>query len=159
VSQIRQIYSNLAALPISFTTEAGSAISLPAADLHQLPDAVPDANAPVRLLLPFSATTYGRDGQFASLDTIGQITWNICDLMLWKRGQLGGGISETAADLLRYQAAYVEALRHFRAMGTIGSVEMLGWQLTPDLYDYPIGSNTLWQGVMVSITVLEELSS
>lgn len=159
MSQIRQIYSNLAALPIAFTTEAGVTVSLTALDLDELPDALSDADAPRRLLLPFSATTYGRDGQFATLDSIGQIYWNICDLLLWKRGQLGGGIAETAADLLRYQAAYVEALRAFRVMGTLGDVEMVRWDLVPNLYDYPIGGATLWQGVMVTITVLEVLAS
>ena len=41
----------------------------------------------------------------------------------------------------------------------LGDVEMVRWDLVPNLYDYPIGGATLWQGVMVTITVLEVLAS
>lgn len=74
-------------------------------------------------------------------------------------GDVGAGIADSAADLVRYQAAYLEAMRSLASMGGLAGVELLSVQLQPGLYDWPIGSNTWWQGVMASITVLEELSS
>lgn len=158
MSQARALYSTLAATAITFARESGSSVTVTAKDLHQLPNAVQAADAPARLLLPYSVTTKA-DGQFLTVDTILAATWVITDLLLWKPGTLGAGIADSAADLVRYQAAYLEAMRSLASMGGLAGVEVLSIELRPGLYDWPIGSNTWWQGVMASITVLEELSS
>lgn len=160
MSQIRTIYSNLAGQSVSFTTEAGVAVVVSAKDLHQLPVSVNAADAPLRLLLPYSTDTEGRDGAFASLDTIGRMDWYLADLLLWKPGTLASGIAESAADLVRYQGAYAEMLRSMRAMGvTTSDVELIDWRMRPGLYDWPIGSNTWWQGCMVILHVLEVMDA
>ena len=105
MSQIRTIYSNLAAQSVTFTRENGASVTVTARDLHQLPVSVNAADAPLRLVLPYSTDTEGRDGAFASLDTIGRMDWYIVDLLLWKPGTLASGIAESAADLVRYQGA------------------------------------------------------
>lgn len=158
MSQIRALYTALAATSITFTREAGGSVTVTAKDLHQLPNAVQAADAPVRLLLPYSVTTQA-GGQFATLDTIVAATWTVTELLLWKPGQLGTGIADSAADLVRYQGAWLEATRALHSMGGLAGVELLSVALKPGLYDWPIGSNTWWQGVMASLTILEELTS
>lgn len=162
MSQIRTVYANLAAQSVTFTKEAGGTVTVAARDLHQLPNAaLQAADAPVRLLLPYSNATETRDGMFASLDTVGRGEWYIADLLLWKPGALGAGIAEVAADLVRYQAAYAEMLRGFRDCGIVGGnsdVELLGWRFVPGLYDWPIGGNVWWQGVMIVLQVLEVMA-
>lgn len=160
MSQIRTIYSNLAGQSVSFTTEAGVAVVVSAKDLHQLPVSVNAADAPLRLLLPYSTDTEGRDGAFASLDTIGRMDWYLADLLLWKPGTLASGIAESAADLVRYQGAYAEMLRSMRAMGvTTSDVELIDWRARPGLYDWPIGGNVWWQGCMMVLHVLEVMDA
>lgn len=161
MGQIRTVYSNLAAKTVAFTKEAGGLVSLTAKDLHQLPNAVQPADAPARLLLPYANLVEARDGRFASLDRVGRVEWFIADLLLWKPGALGAGIAESAADLVRYQDAYAEMLRDWRDCGIVGGssdVELLGWRFVPGLYDWPIGSNTWWQGAMVTLQVLEVMA-
>lgn len=159
MSQIRQLYTNLAGMTVSFTTEADGSVTVPCYDLHQLPNSVQAADTPCRLLLPYSSVTNAKNGMYASLDTIGQINWSIGDLLLWKPGALGKGIGQVAADLVRYQGAYAEALRYFKAMGTTDSVVIEGWSFEPGLWNWPIGSDVWFQGVMIQLVVLEEMSS
>lgn len=160
MSQIRTIYSNLAAQSVTFTRENGASVTVTARDLDELPVSGNAADAPLRLVLPYSSDTEGRDGAFASLDTIGRMDWYIADLLLWKPGTLASGIAESAADLVRYQGAYAEMLRAMRTMGvTTSDVELIDWRMRPGLYDWPIGSNTWWQGCMVILHVLEVMSS
>jgi len=160
MSQIRTIYSNLAGQAVTFTTELGQAVTVAARDLDELPVSVAAANAPLRLVLPYSTDTEGRDGAFASLDSIGRMDWYMVDLLLWKPGQLASGIAESAADLVRYQGAYAEMLRSMRTMGVVTSdVELIDWRMRPGLYDWPIGGNTWWQGCMVILHVLEVMDA
>lgn len=157
MSQIRTIYTTIANTGITFTKEAGGAVTVAAKDLNALPGALQSADAPVRLLLPYSVTTRA-DGSFMTLDALMSVTWVVTDLMLWRPGQLGAGISESAPDLVRYQAAYLEAIRALHSMGGLAGVATLDIELRPGIYNWPIGSDTWWQGCMSSITVLEELT-
>lgn len=160
MSQIRAIYSTLAGTSVTMTTEAGASVTVAARDLDELPVSVNAADAPLRLVLPYSSDTEGRDGAFASLDTIGRMDWYIADLLLWKPGTLASGIAESAADLVRYQGAYAEMLRAMRTMGvTTSDVELIDWRARPGLYDWPIGSNTWWQGCMMVLHVLEVMDA
>lgn len=161
MSQIRTVYSNLAALSVTFTRESGGSITVGAKDLDELPNSVAAADAPVRLLLPYANTTETRDGQFASLDRVGRQEWFLSDLLLWKPAPLGSGIAESAADLVRYQGAYFEMLRDWRDCGIVGGdsdVELIGWRAAPGVYDWPIGGNAWWQGVMITLQVLEVMA-
>lgn len=162
MGQIRTVYSNLAALGVTFTRESGASVTVAAKDLDELPNAVQAADAPVRLVLPYANTTETRDGQFASLDSVGRVEWFISDLLLWKPASLGSGIAESAADLVRYQGAYYEMLRSFKDCGIVGGdsdVELIGWRAVPGVYDWPIGGNAWWQGVMMTLQVLEVMAS
>lgn len=157
MGQIRQVYANLAAKTVTVAREAGGSVTVPAKDLHQLPNTVAPADAPTRLLLPY-ANGVEANGEFADLAGMGGTRWRVVDLLLWKPGTLGAGIAESAADLLRYEDAYIEMLRTFRDGGIVGGgsdVELIKWALRPGLYDWPIGGNTWWQGVMSTLEVLE----
>ena len=95
MSQIRTIYSNLAAQSVTFTRENGASVTVTARDLDELPVSVNAADAPLRLVLPYSTDTEGRDGAFASLDTIGRMDWYIVaveagDAGERHRGECGG---------------------------------------------------------------------
>jgi hypothetical protein len=161
MSQIRTIYSNLAAQSVTFTKEAGGSVTVTAKDLDELPSAVQAADAPTRLLLPYANTTETRDGQFASLDSVGRQEWFLSDLLLWKPAPLGSGIAESAADMIRYQGAYFEMLRSFKDCGIVGGdsdVELIGWRAIPGVYDWPIGGDSWWQGVMITLQVLEVMA-
>jgi hypothetical protein len=159
-SIIRQLYSNIASQSVTFTREQGTPITVTALDLHQL-KAVEDADAPIRLILPYSTYTEQRNGLFATLGPVAPLTkpeWIIVDLLLWRRGDLSN-LHEVAPDLVRYQGAYIDTLRGFRAVGTSGiGVTLDGSRLAPGVYDWPIRSTTLWHGVMAILTVTERLS-
>lgn len=159
MSQIRQMYTNLAAKVVSFTRENGASVSLAAKDLHQV-QPIQQADAPVRLLLRVAVDSEMRDGMFASLDTIGRQDWYITDLFLLQQAPLGAHISDMQADIVRYEAAYAEMLRTMRTMGiATGDVELLSWRSMPRIYDWPIGSDSWWYGTMMTLRVLEVMSS
>lgn len=156
MSAIRTIYSNLAGQSVTFTRESGASVTVAARDLHQLPVSVNAADAPIRLILPYSDDTEQRDGVVATMGPVGAVTWYIADLLLWKPGALTSGIAESAADLVRYQGAYASVMLAARTLGvTNGTVALESWRARPGLYDWPIGSSTWWQGVMMILTVAE----
>jgi len=160
-SQLRTIYTNLADQVVSFTRENGTAAAIGARDLHELKNAVQAADAPVRLLLPFSVYTEGREGQFASLDSVNRQDWYIVDLLLYKNAPLGASIADIAPDIIRYQAAYLDMLRGFRDCVIVGGgsdVELLGWRVLPGVFRWPVDSldeGARWYAVMVTLQVME----
>jgi len=42
---------------------------------------------------------------------------------------------------------------------TTSDVELIDWRARPGLYDWPIGSNTWWQGCMMVLHVLEVMDA
>ena len=162
-SQARTLYSNLAARIITYTKEAGGSQAVTALDLHQL-KVVQDADAPVRLILPYSTYTEQRTGLFATLgpSTFGPLrkhTFWICDLFLLKRGALGN-LYESAPDLVRYQGAYNDNMATFRDFGTATNGTTLDeWRFIPGIWDWPINDEDgQWHAVMTILTVTERLT-
>jgi hypothetical protein len=157
------MYSNLAAKSVTFTKEAGGSVTVAGRDLDELKVAVQPADAPVRLILPYSVRTEGREGQFYSLDSINGMRWYIADLMLWKPVPLGR-YADIAPDIVRYQAAYLDMLRTFKDFGIAGAggstAELVGNDPRPGIYKWPADASNddagaQWHGVMWVLQVLE----
>lgn len=160
MSVVRTIYTNLAASQVTFATEAGPTVTVSARDLSTLLNTVNAADAPIRLILPYSVGTELTNGHWLTPANRIQVDWSINDLMLWKPGQLGSGIAEVAGDLVRYQGAYAEMIRGMVRMGiSTHQVKLIEWRMKPGVFDWPIGSRTYWQGVMVFLKVTEVLDT
>lgn len=150
-SAIATIYDNIAATTI---TVSGKTIAVKDAD--ELPNSVAAANVPVRLLTPISS--FGLEvGAVANVvgSSIGgnpfDVDWNIIDLMLWAKAISGVGLKAYGKDLIAYCAAWYEMVR---ALGATHNV--IGARCTPDVINYPIGSDDWFYGVRGYLVIKEK---
>lgn len=154
-SIIVQIYAALDGMAVTYLDKDNASVTATVYALSEMLDSVQTANLPARLLvLPSSQVVLG-PGPEATAD------YTIQDLFLLEAAAQGGGSKVQAPVLLRYMVAYQEAIAKKWQMLGGGAV---GWQteafttnitLTPGKYTYPANSDSVFYGVMVSITINE----
>lgn len=108
---VRQVYTNLAALPINFTTEDGDAVTVMGLDLSAVKNRVAQAKLPVRILAPIGPDAEARSGRYVALGTLGAIELYIADDLLLQPAQSGMSLEDIYPDLMRYCGAYWKKLR------------------------------------------------
>jgi len=157
-SVIRTIYSTLASKTISVTNSVAYGTKTPPVfDLDALPDYVDSAKLPCRLLLPFgTAKAEGRDVHFIALGNTNKVTWRVIDLLLWRQVEEGIGVNSVAADLMTYCAQYIAMLRANRSL--VAQTVIKSVNLTPDMWEYPLGSGIFFWGVECALDIDEVLS-
>jgi hypothetical protein len=157
-SQIRTIYSTLATKTIQVESSVAYGTTTPQIfDLNALPDYVDSAKLPCRLLLPFgTAKAEGRDVHFIALGNTAKATWHVIDLLLWRPVEEGIGVNSVAADLMTYCAQYVAMLRANRSL--VSQTVIKSVNLTPDTWEYPLGSGVFYWGVECALDIDEVLS-
>lgn len=156
MSVVRQIYTNIAASPVAFTTEAGDAVSVAAWDLHQIRPRVAQADLPARLLYPMGPYSAASPSEYVAIGTGSTVKWRILDDMLWLPATSGNAIWDVMPDLVRYAGAYADMIALMRqpVPGAVaGSRTTLeGWDIAPALIQW---GETSYFGVRVSLTVQE----
>ena len=156
MSNIRSLYTALAGINITFTTEAGSNATPVAYDLNSLPRGIKTGHLPCRLLLPTEEWEGGGGLEIMSMGTAtasGEMVWNVTDLMLWKAVGQGRGLMDALPDLVRYAGAYVEALIQNRNITP--NTRLRSLNVRPGVFQYPLGSNSHFFGVEVNLTFAE----
>lgn len=156
MSEIIGIYSNLAALSVTFTSNAGDTVTVTCKDLDELRLNIDSAYCPIRQLLPIGNET---EGQVAQL-TFGrsqELTWRIVDLFFYKTASQGGMLAEAGPDLVRYMAAYEEMIRtSFQSCGyTDGRKYCASVQMLPAIINWPLDSDRYFFGVSCILTIRE----
>ena len=160
MSNISDYQALVAAMTVSFTSQASKAISLIAKDATALQNAYDSADTPVRLLLPWgggenlSAEIEEPDEQFGPNF---YIRWTFSDVLLWRHVPFGEGIGDSAYDVRAYLAAYAVAAEALEQTGitdrmTKNSVRV---QAVPN-YNYPAGSGEFFIAAVATWIVTED---
>ena len=148
-SNILAIYNTLAATEITVNT-----IAVTVYDADQLPNSVPAANLPVRMLTPLAP--FGLEaGATSTVIPMGGSTpyivdWTIADIMLWKPVAVDIGVKAHAKELLAYCVQYLEMLK------TVNLPIITSVSLVPDVINYPTQSAHWYYGVRVVLGVKEK---
>lgn len=157
MSNLRTIYTNLAAKTVTVVSPVHGSQTPPVRDLDELPAFVEAAQCPVRLLLPIGpGRGESREGQFICLGTTGRSTWHVTDLLLWRPIEEGLSLESVAVDLVLYAAAYIEMLRTFRSPAS--QCILKEWQIVTGRFNYPSGSANWFFGVECSLDIEEVLT-
>ncbi len=158
MSNIRALYTALAALDLDFANEASGTTSVAAYDLDELKSGYEKPDLPARILLPmeeYGAANAGVDELMnaGSSGVGGEMRWNVIDLYLHVRSGQGRGLLDVLPDLVRYAGNYVETLLDNRAPAAGLDLQAL----TPviGVYEFPVGSEAQYLGVEVQLTFRE----
>lgn len=158
MSNVRDLYTNLAAVDISFTKEDGVATgTIDCRDLNELPDGVlSGTDLPVRLLLPVEE--WGANApnltkiSSGSSGVSARVPWMVVDLLLWE--QVGNSqISEYYPDLVKYCGAHVEAMLNNKDIAT--NVYLQSATYRTGTYQFPMNAKQQYFGVEAMITYWE----
>lgn len=131
--------------------------------LTGIPNSLPSANLPARILLDLANAGEGQTMEFR---TVGSgingggkqyVDWQFNDLMLYLPIAQGVGNKQVASALVAYLGAYIDAARANRELANTanGSASITGLKVTPGVYEYPSGSGSQYWGVMAMVTVRE----
>ena len=120
MSNISDYQALVAAMTVSFTSQAGATITLKAKNAKQLKNAYAAADTPVRLLLPWG----GGQNMSAEIDAPDEsfgpnfyIRWTFSDVLLWRHVPMGIGLGDVAYDIREYLAAYAVAAEALEQTG------------------------------------------
>lgn len=125
--------------------------------LGTLPNTMPDAKLPARLIRMMRSSDAGAQDfriEFGN-ETITRVTWRIYDVLLWRKLTQGLGLGSHEADLVKYAASYVEALKTIPAptsRSQIKSASMVVREI-----NFPEGSDYWYAGVEIALDVEERL--
>lgn len=156
MSDIVGIYSQLAALPITFTKNDGNSATVTCRDLDELKKSIYGADCPVRQLMPLGNETDGVS-MHTTFGRSAEMRWRIVDLLFWKPGNQGDLLTECGPDLVRYMAAYEAMLRtSFQLCGyTDGRKLLREVQMLPSVFTWPIDSQNVYFGMTVVLNISE----
>ena len=148
-SGILAVYNTIAATTITVNT-----ITVTVYDADELPNSVPAASLPVRLLTPLSP--FGVEVGARS-DTIPKggsmpyiVDWTIADILLWNPVATDVGIKAHAKELLAYCVQYLEMLK------TLNVTMVTAVSLVPDVINYPTQSANWYYGVRAILEIKEK---
>ena len=158
MSNIGDYQALVAALSVSFTSQASEAIALTAKDATALANSVQAGALPVRLLLPYS----DRERMSAEMlePEIGNqatVRWFFTDQLLWRPLGHGLGLVDSAYDLREYCSAYMTAALSLDASSISDrmALESVRVNVREDI-NFPRGSDNWYIGADVIWTVIED---
>ena len=160
MSNIGDYQALVAAISVSFTSQAGWSIALTAKDATELKINYDNPDTPVRLLLPYgggenmSAELMEPDATFG---TNVSIRWTFSDVMLWRHVTFGEGLKDSAYDLREYTTAYMTAAYAMEQPGITDrlTLESIRVQVREAL-NFPEGSANLFIGAVATWSVVED---
>ena len=114
-------------------------------------------NAPMRVILPSDVDSDNKGTQFANVGsgTILTVTWKISDLFLLQRMTTGSGLNQVADTLVKYVAAYTDALPGKQTLLSGAKTTVGGVSFGIGVYQYPVGIDAWYYGVEVRWQVTE----
>ena len=149
-STILAIYNTLEATVITVSETAVTVY-----DADELPNSVPAASLPVRLLTPLNPFGVEVGGFSESIAMSGGsqpyiVNWTIADLMLWQPVATDIGVKAHAKELLSYCVQYLDMLK------TLAVPFVTTVSLVPDVINYPVQSDNWYYGVRAVLEVQEK---
>ena len=150
-SSIRTLFTNLAALTVTYTNERGDSVVVKCLDLSKLQEKITTGSLPIRMLMPTEA--WGSSGSSLERISVGTVnpgglmTWNITDLFLLEAVGQDRGIMVSLPDLVRYSGAYVDTVLTSMTGALSTGMTMVGLAVTAGIYEYPLGSGASFFGV------------
>lgn len=129
--------------------------------LGTLPNAVADAKLPARLVRLLRATDPAAQSYtvvFGNDNTV-RVRWRVYDDLLWRALGQGLGLGSHEADLVKYAAAYADALQALPATLASYRGQLVGATLAVSEINYPPGSDFFYAGVEVALDIEERLVS
>ena len=160
MSNIGDYQALVAAISVSFTSQAGRSIALTAKDATELKNNYDNPDTPVRLLLPFgggenmSAEVLEPDESFGPNF---YIRWTFSDVMLWRHVQFGEGLGDSAYDLREYAAAYAVAAEAMEQTGITDRMTKTSVNIqVREALNFPEGSANLFIGAVATWTITED---
>lgn len=160
MSNISDYQVLVAAMSVSFTSQAGEAIALTAKDATSLQNAYDSADTPVRLLLPFGGVENLSSEIIEPDETFGPnfyIRWTFSDVLLWRHVPLGRGLGDSAYDIREYLAAYTVAAEALEQTGITDRMTKSSVRIQAvENYNFPVGSAELFIGAVATWTITED---
>lgn len=162
MSNIRSLYTALAAADMSYTNEAGGTTTVACHDLHQVKQQYTRGELPIRVLLPLEEMPSGGSSQSQMVTASANgsagmlaLLWTVTDLYLHRVATDGGNLlQDIMPDLLRYADQYASVV----AAGLTGTADCLTMQaitFSAGVYEYPQASGAFFHGVSVQHQWLE----
>jgi hypothetical protein len=127
--------------------------------LGTLPNTMPDAKLPARLLRMMRSTDAGAQSftlVFGN-DNSARVPWRIYDVLLWRKLSQGLGLGSHEADLVKYASAYMDKLKTIPAPTTRSRI--INAQVIVAEINFPLESDYWYAGVEVALDIEERLVS
>ena len=155
-SQIATIYDTLAAKSLTVSSTA-----VTAKDADQIPNSIPAANLPVRILTPL--LVFGGDvlasgsiwGKAGASSAVSQTLWTINDVMYWRPINDDVGVRAHAKILVAYAAEYLDMLKTDTSLAALGVVN-LTHTISTNVLNYPRRSGNWYYGVTCTLVITEK---
>jgi hypothetical protein len=161
-SSIRTLFTNLAAVSVTYTNTRGTSVTIEGRDLNKLPPVITTASLPTRILMP--TESWGSEGSSLERISVGTaspgalMTWNVTDLYLHEAVGQDRGLQVVLPDLVLYCGAYVDMILTSAAGALATGMSMSGLSVAAGIYEYPLGSGTSFFGVECTSTWIELLN-
>lgn len=158
MSNIRALYTALAALDMDFINEASGSTLVTAYDLDELKGSYENPDLPARVLLPMEEYNGVNPGvpelmNAGSTNVGGEMSWNVIDLYLHASTGQGRGLLDYLPDLVRYAGNYVEVMLDARA--PVAGLELMSFTPLIGVYEFPVGGERHYLGVECQLTFRE----
>lgn len=146
MSALLDIYAALAAMPVPV-----NGVVVPVRKVTELPESIPAAACPVRLLMPLGTRPGAPAIASITLQGASTAEWRMADLLLLRPAQ-AGRLEQAAAMLVQYMEDYAKALAKQRALN---GAFIQSAALEAGVFTYPAGGAAQWYGVEASLSVRE----
>ena len=159
MSNIRQLFTRLASLPVEFVNELGDNVTVRGIDLMSMRGSVTAAELPLRIIEPIGKlSSRVNSGLVIGADCGYEITWQLQDGFFIKPIGIGSNINVASADMVRYMGAYAamatiisDELKQHLPEITLESIEID----PPNVFAYPLLGQSEYLGVISRLTFKE----
>ena len=159
MSNIRQLFSLIASLPVAFENESGDDVTVKGIDLMSMRGSVTAAELPMRIVEPIGKlSSRVNNGLVIGADCGYEVTWQLQDGFFMKPIGIGSNLNIASADLVRYMGAYVsmatiisDELKQQLPEITLESIEID----PPNVFAYPLLGQSEYLGVVAKLTFKE----
>lgn len=153
-SQLTSIYDALGAWTFSIVL-GGVTKAVTALWGETLKNTVSAAQLPARVLAPMENAAEGEGLQLLTFGTTstGRVDWIIRDVLLLKPTTQGMGLPEVSPLLVKYAQDYATKLQTTRRVLNTATIIRAG--ILPGVIEWPVNSETFYQGVECALTITE----
>lgn len=112
-------------------------------------------STPTRIISPLSDKNEGKNAAKASFGKMWQVDWTITDLLLLAQTTDGSGLENHMNKLVKYQRAYLEAMKANHKLGFVRHVMITGIDVEIGVYQFPVNSGKFYHGAKATLVVHE----